>query len=254
MEALSWIMASNQRIAEFSRYCASKDILARKFQTDMPVRWNSTYLMLKSALPFAELITSFYNVNTANDTRREKLTDGDWYVANVQPRNSGTGTSSATIPTTIEAHEDFFSKATTSRASGSGSSSQSQSQRQHVELNRYLITEYSITESDDFTTNDLLKWWRGKRNNFPILSRLACDVLAIPVSTVSSEQVFSTAGRILEERRCSLAPDAVEALTCLKDWENATFRRQHQPDTKELMDDFSNMIIEESSGSNQPTS
>ncbi|KAK3221953.1 hypothetical protein Dsin_008978 [Dipteronia sinensis] len=134
----------------------------------------------------------------------------------------------------------FFIKATTSSASGPGSASQSQSQsqRQHVELNRYLTTEYSITESDDFTTNDLLKWWRGKRNNFPILSRLACDVLAIPVSTVSSKQVFSTAGRILEERRCSLAYDAVEALTCLKDWQNATFRRQHQPDTEELMDDF----------------
>ncbi|KAK3218360.1 hypothetical protein Dsin_012330 [Dipteronia sinensis] len=148
----------------------------------------------------------------------------------------------------------FCSKATTSRSSGPGSSSQSHRQRQHVELNRYLTTEYSITESDDFTTNDLLKWWHGKRNNFPILSRLACDVLAIPVSTVSSEQVFSTAERILEERRCSLAHDAVEALTCLKDWQNATFRRQHQPDTEELMDDFSNMIIEESSGSNQPTS
>ncbi|KAK3229359.1 hypothetical protein Dsin_001240 [Dipteronia sinensis] len=82
-EALGWIMASNQRIVEFSRYCTSKDILPRKFQKDMPVRWNSTYLMLKSALPYAELITSFYNVNTANDTRREKLTDGDWYVATV---------------------------------------------------------------------------------------------------------------------------------------------------------------------------
>ncbi|KAK3219861.1 hypothetical protein Dsin_013831 [Dipteronia sinensis] len=190
MGALGWIMASNQRIAEFSRYCTSKDILPRKFQTDMPVRWNSTYLMLKSALPYAELITSFYNVNTANDTGREKLKDGDC-------------------------------KATTSRTSCPGSSSQSQSQsqgqRQHVELNRYLTTEYSITENDDFTTNDLLKWWRGKRNNFPILSRLACDVLVIPVSTVSSEQVFSTAGRILEEKRCPLANDAVEALTCLKD-------------------------------------
>ncbi|KAK3229454.1 hypothetical protein Dsin_001335 [Dipteronia sinensis] len=376
-EALSWIMASNQRIAEFSRYCASKDILASKFQTDMPVRWNSTYLMLKSALQFAELITSFYNVNTANDTRHEKLTDGDWYVATVfveflkvfydvtvelsgvyyptsplailklydmadvlrqysenvmvasavvamqkkfekywgkipllyalgiivDPRfrfngleffskelgeclglsetdvaehlrtlktqmfeifsiyenRYSHGTAEPAPPQQQSQQQSklmkiFFSKATTSRASGSGSSSQSQSQRQHVELNRYLSMEYSITESDDFTTNDLLKWWRGKRNNFPILSRLACGVLAIPVSTVSSEQVFSTAGRILEERRCSLAPDAVEALTCLKDWENATLRRQHQLDTKELMDDFSNMIIEESSGSNQPTS
>ncbi|KAK2656181.1 hypothetical protein Ddye_009233 [Dipteronia dyeriana] len=109
----------------------------------------------------------------------------------------------------------FLNKTTTSRASGS--SSQSQSQSQYVELNKYLSTEYSITDNDDFTINDLLKWWQNKRNTFPILSRLACDVLAIPVSTVSSEQVFSTAGRIIEDRRCSLAPDAVEALTCLKD-------------------------------------
>ena len=74
----------------------------------------------------------------------------------------------------------FFNKATTSRASGSSSQSQSQGQRQHVELDKYLRTEYSITDTDDFTTNDLLKWWCGKRNNFPILSRLACDILAIP--------------------------------------------------------------------------
>ena len=151
----------------------------------------------------------------------------------------------------------FFNMAirpTTSHASWSSSPSQSQAQRKHVELNRYLRTEYSITDNDDFTTNDLLKWWRGKRNSFPILSRLACDVLAIPISTVSSEQVFSTAGRILEDRRCSLAPDAVEALTCLKDWQNARLRRQHQLENEELMDDFSTMTIEESSGSNQQTS
>ncbi|KAK3211547.1 hypothetical protein Dsin_016253 [Dipteronia sinensis] len=254
-----------------------QDILARKFQTDMPVRWSSTYLMLKSALTYAELITSFYNVNTANDTQHEKLTDGDcetdvaehlrtlksqmFEIFSIYENRYSHGTAEPAPPQQQSQQQSklmkiFFSKVTTSRASGPGSSSlsQSQSQRQHVELNRYLTTEYSITESDDFTTNDLLKWWRGKRNNFPILSRLACDVLVIPVSTVSSEQVFSMAGRILEERRCSLAHDAVEALTCLKDWQNATFRRQHQPDTEELMDDFSNMIIEESSGSNQPTS
>ncbi|KAK3204896.1 hypothetical protein Dsin_018942 [Dipteronia sinensis] len=299
MVALGWIMASNQRIAEFSRYCTSKDILPRKFQIDMPVRWNSTYLMLKSALPYTELITSFYNVNTANDTGHEKLTDDPRFrfnglevfskelgeslglsetdvaeylstlksqmfeIFSIYENRYSHGTAEQAPPQQQSQQQSklmriFFSKATTSRASGLGSSSQSQSQsqsqRQHVELNRYLTTKYSITESDDFTTNDLLKWWRGKRNNFPILSRLACDVLAIPVSTVSSEQVFSTARRILEERRCSLAHDAVEALTCLKDWQNATFRRQHQPDTEELMDDFSNMTIEESSGSNQPTS
>ena len=76
-------MASNQRITEFARFCRSKNLKPRKFQTDMPVRWNSTYLMLTSALPYAVEITSFYNLNTANDTEREKLTEGDWYVATI---------------------------------------------------------------------------------------------------------------------------------------------------------------------------
>ena len=80
---MGWIMASNQRIAEFARFCRSKDLIPCKFQTDMLVRWNSTYLMLKSVLPYASEITSFYNLNTTNDTEREKLIDGDWYVANV---------------------------------------------------------------------------------------------------------------------------------------------------------------------------
>ncbi|KAK2662688.1 hypothetical protein Ddye_001262 [Dipteronia dyeriana] len=143
----------------------------------------------------------------------------------------------------------FLNKTTTSRASES--SSQSQSQSQHVELNKYLSTEYSITDNDDFIINDLLKWWKNKRNSFPILSRLACDVPAIPVSTVSSKQVFSTARRIIKDRRCSLALDVVEALTCLKDWENARIRRQHQLVNDELMDDFSSLTIDESSSSNQ---
>src|SRR5579862_963074 len=80
---LGWIMASNQRIAEFARFCKSKDLTPRKFQTDMSVRWNSTYLMLKSALPYADEITSFYNLNTSKDTEREKLTEGDWYVTTI---------------------------------------------------------------------------------------------------------------------------------------------------------------------------
>ena len=34
-------------------------------------------------LPYTLEITSFYNLNTANDIKREKLTEGDWYVATV---------------------------------------------------------------------------------------------------------------------------------------------------------------------------
>ena len=38
-------------------------------------------------------------------------------------------------------------------------------------------------------------------------------------STISSESVFSTTGRIVEERCRSLGSDMVEMLALLKDWE-----------------------------------
>ena len=66
------------------------------------------------------------------------------------------------------------------------------------------------------------------------MSRFARDILVIPISTVSSEPTFSTTGRIIEERRSSLAPETVEAIVCLKDWKRAEERKQHQLEDPEL--------------------
>ena len=66
------------------------------------------------------------------------------------------------------------------------------------------------------------------------MSRFARDILVIPISTVSSEATFSTVGRIIEERRSSLAPETVEAITCLKDWKRAEERKQHQLEDLEI--------------------
>jgi hypothetical protein len=47
---------------------------------------------------------------------------------------------------------------------------------------------------------------------------MAQDILAIPISTVASESVFSTSGRILDDFRTSLTPFMLEALVCTQDW------------------------------------
>lgn len=52
--------------------------------------------------------------------------------------------------------------------------------------------------------------------NYPILSQIARDELAMPVSTVASESV--TGGRILDPFRSSLSPAMVERIVCTQNW------------------------------------
>ncbi|KAI3916475.1 hypothetical protein MKW92_036674 [Papaver armeniacum] len=55
---------------------------------------------------------------------------------------------------------------------------------------------------------------------------MARDLLTPPASTVASESVFSASGRVLSKERSRLSPDILEALVCIKDWNDAKKRRQ----------------------------
>ena len=65
---------------------------------------------------------------------------------------------------------------------------------------------------------DILKCWKLNFERFLILSRIAKDVLAVPVSIVASESCFSTSGRVLDNFQSSLTPKIVKALICAQDW------------------------------------
>ncbi|XP_077217892.1 zinc finger BED domain-containing protein RICESLEEPER 2-like [Tasmannia lanceolata] len=82
------------------------------------------------------------------------------------------------------------------------------------ELDRYLL-ERVEKDSGEFK---ILYWWKVNGSRFPLLSQLARDVLAIPVSTVASESAFSSGGRVLDQFCSSLTPKLVESLICTKDW------------------------------------
>ena len=71
---------------------------------------------------------------------------------------------------------------------------------------------------DDYKGFDVLKWWKGKSVKYHILSCMAKDILAIPISTVSSESAFSTGGRVLDQYHSSLHPTTTEALICTQNW------------------------------------
>ena len=77
---------------------------------------------------------------------------------------------------------------------------------------------------------DIIAWWRKRARIYPILATMARDVFAVPVSTVPSESCFSSANRILSDKRSKLGPHVFERLVCLKDWIQAEERRQHVPE------------------------
>jgi hypothetical protein len=83
-----------------------------------------------------------------------------------------------------------------------------------TELDKYL-SEDQEEQSPEF---DVLCWWKCNSVRFPVLSKLARDILAIPISTVASESAFSTSGRILDDFRSSLTPMTLQALICTQDW------------------------------------
>ena len=83
------------------------------------------------------------------------------------------------------------------------------------ELSRYLAERIEDRDGDSF---DILEWWKVNSSRYPCLSEMAKAVLAIPVSTVSSESAFSTGGRVLTPYRSSLKPKTVEALICTQNW------------------------------------
>lgn len=53
----------------------------------------------------------------------------------------------------------------------------------------------------DIKEDNVLTFWKNQMFNFPYLSMLAKQIFAIPASSASSERSFSTAGRVVEERR-----------------------------------------------------
>ncbi|GKB05846.1 zinc finger BED domain-containing protein RICESLEEPER 2-like protein, partial [Tanacetum coccineum] len=84
------------------------------------------------------------------------------------------------------------------------------------ELKMYL--EEGLLEGHWGTKFNALEWWNVHQLKYPILSKMAKDVLAIPISTVASEATFSAGGRVIDPYRSALKSSTVEMLLCGGDW------------------------------------
>lgn len=97
------------------------------------------------------------------------------------------------------------------------------------------LEEYLKLPQEDFDSCEPLKWWAGRRSQFPDLYRLVCDVFSIPGelyfcstiffstsgcsfvgSAVAVERIFSGGRDTISLRRASLVPETIRVLMLVK--------------------------------------
>jgi hypothetical protein len=71
------------------------------------------------------------------------------------------------------------------------------------ELERYLRLEPQETE-------DPIEWWMARQAQFPMVSQLALDILAIPAMATDRERSFSLAKLTLTSQRLSMTSETLE--------------------------------------------
>ncbi|KAL6516465.1 hypothetical protein OROGR_019770 [Orobanche gracilis] len=131
--------------------------------------------------------------------------------------SSSTSTNLVTLPkvsTTLNSHSTGMSEFLDQI------SSEENVQPQKNELDAYFEDGRLTKENApgiDIVKLDALKWWKDS-SKYKVLSRLAADILAIPISTVASEATFSVGTRVIDSYRASLTPKTVEMLMCTGDW------------------------------------
>ncbi|GJR62619.1 zinc finger BED domain-containing protein RICESLEEPER 2 [Tanacetum coccineum] len=113
------------------------------------------------------------------------------------------------------------------------------------EYARYLSSDFlSHLWPDKFASFDVLGFWMAKESMFPILSRMARDMLSVQATLVAFESAFSTSGRVLSIRRTRLTPASLEMCMCLKDHLDAQDRIQNTSSVEHSLD-FEGDILEE---------
>ena len=85
-----------------------------------------------------------------------------------------------------------------------------------------IISEFELYTSEKVAPRteqfDVLDWWKHIGSKYPTLQRIARDILAIPMTTITSESTFSTSRRLLSPHHSCLHHDTLNALMCGQNW------------------------------------
>ncbi|WVZ76804.1 hypothetical protein U9M48_024737, partial [Paspalum notatum var. saurae] len=202
---------------------------------DVATRCNSTYLMLRDALYYK---AAFMRLKSS-DRRRYKKRLIEFYMRKFH--GSSYQVKVDELVAVIKKLFQFYSTSVSSKNKPENGATMPPSEidtadllvdNEDVELESYLYDSSglgvdNLNELDKYMADpplklsekfDILAWWKNQSKEYPILSKIARDLLAVQVSTVASESAFSAGGHVIDPFRSRLDPEMVQALICTKDW------------------------------------
>ncbi|XP_042988803.1 zinc finger BED domain-containing protein RICESLEEPER 1-like [Carya illinoinensis] len=193
---------------------------SKKLILDVPTRWNSTYLMLDAAIQFKEVFPRYGD----RDRCFEWVpTVEEWgQVENVCQLlaifNEVTNiVSGSDYPTANLFLSEVWRMKDILGKKSRDENEYMKSMPSKSELDNYLEESIYICEEGSDASFDALDWWKTNSLKFRTLSKLARDILATPITTVSSKSTFSAGGRVIDPHRASLSTETVQMLLCGSD-------------------------------------
>nr|GEY53595.1 zinc finger BED domain-containing protein RICESLEEPER 2 [Tanacetum cinerariifolium] len=185
---------------------------------DVPTRWNSTYHMFLSGLKQKSTLMYFHDLLASK---------GSWGRGSSSKATHGNQVTS--LLRRLKEHKNKKAK-----------SDPSLSYKYERYVHSNFVTHLQTTE---FETFDVLSFWKAKETTFPVLSRMAMDILSVQATSVAFEFAFLTSGRVLSIRRTRLTPASLKMCMCLKDHLDAQERKQEKS-TLETPVDFEEEILD----------
>ncbi|CAL8100003.1 unnamed protein product [Prunus armeniaca] len=196
---------------------------------DVCTRWNSTYMMLESAL---KLQKGFHRMEEDDPTFLgyfEEYEAHEFYDDTLRFSASKSVSSNAPlhevysfleeIDTMMNVDDVVMCELATMMKRKLQKFLKSRKDKDVVEIrneiDKYLFEPPVNLSNEEFK---LLDWWKKNATKFPILSKVAKDVFAVQALTVASECAFSMGKRVVYPFRSTLTPKIVDALICCSDW------------------------------------
>lgn len=85
------------------------------------------------------------------------------------------------------------------------------------ELTRYISTPYQRVNSD-ISSHEVHLFWKDHSRVYPNLAKMARKYLAIPITSVSAERLFSAARHSIPYTRSCLLPKTIREEMLIKSW------------------------------------